>query len=190
MIPRSYPLSSPFSLHYLLIEPRREDPFLERDEPLVEDVEAEIAACQQKWKSNAEESERLRQQLQNTATENELLKATSTYNSGEAKSIPTSPTPIRYSPKDSYTEVLRAYEKKPPSDRIVTTERGERLSAEEAWSYISQHARYNQGSLGLGDISEMIKLVSRCDGTGPVFEERDITLAIERSVRADSGDLI
>jgi AP-1-like transcription factor len=164
---------------------------LERDQPLVEDLEAKIAACQQKWKNDAEENERLRQQLQNTATENELLKATSTYNSGEAKSVPTSPAPFRYSTKDFYTEVLRAHEKKAPSHRIVTTDSGERLLAAGAvWSYIIQHPLYTRGLVDIGDVAERLKLVARCDGEGPVFEERDIMLAIERSVPAGSGELI
>jgi AP-1-like transcription factor len=145
MIPRSYLLSSSFSLHYLLIEPRREERFRERDESLVGDLEAKIAACQQKWKNEAEENERLRRQLQSAAIENELLKATSTYNSGEAKSFPTSPAPIRYYPKDFYTDVLHEHEKKPPSHRILPTDSGERLLAAAAtWSYIIQDPFYGR----------------------------------------------
>jgi AP-1-like factor len=149
MIPCSYLLSSSFSLHYLLLEPRREERFRERDESLVGDLEAKIAACQQKWESDAEENERLRQQLQNAATENELLKATSTYNSGK---------------------------------RLI--------AAGATWNYIIQHPLYMRGLVDVGDVSERLKLVARCHGEGPVYEERDIVLAIERSACASSDDLI
>ena len=64
-----------------------------------------------------------------------------------------------------------------------------------AWSYIIQHPLYTPGLVDIGDVSERLKLVARCDGEGPVFEERDIMLAIERSVAAGTtqpgrGDLI
>jgi len=155
----------------------------ERDEPLVEDLEAKIAACQQKWKNDAEENERLRQQLQNTGTVNELLKAISTYNSGEAKSVPTSPAPLRHSPTDFYGEVLNAQEKKPPSLGIATTGSGERLlAAGEVWSYIIQHPLYTQGLVDIGDVSERLKQVAWWNGKGLEYEERDIVLALERSV--------
>lgn len=135
-----------------------------------------------------EENERLKLQLQKKDTENEILKVTSTRNGSE--SLPDA-GPMRYSPTDFYTEVLYAHENKTPSHRIVTSETGERLLAAGAtWDYIIKHDLYERGMVDVGDVSERLKLVAKCDGQGPVFEESQILLAIQQSVASGSDELM
>jgi AP-1-like factor len=98
---------------------------------------------------------------------------------------------MRYSPTDFYTEVLQAHDNKVPSHRIVTSERGDRLFAAGAtWDYIIKHPLYVRGLVDIGDFTERIKKVAKCDGQGPVFAERDIIDAIEKSVASGSDELL
>ena len=98
---------------------------------------------------------------------------------------------MRYSPTDFYTEVLHAHENKVPSHRIVTSESGERLLAAGAtWDYIIKHPLYVRGMVDVGDVSDRLKKVAKCDGQGPVFEERAIIDAIEKSVASGSDELL
>lgn len=141
----------------------------------------------------AEENERLKLQLQKAATENEILKATSAHSAahrGGSEPLP-SAGPMRYSPTDFYTEVLHAHENKTPSHRILTSDTGERLLAAGAtWDYIINHPLYARGMVDVGDVSERLKEVAKCDGQGPVFEERDVIDAIEKSVASGSDELL
>jgi AP-1-like factor len=137
-----------------------------------------------------QENERLKLQLQKAATENEILKATSGPNRGSSEPLPNA-GPMRYSPTDFYTEVLHAHENKVPSHRIVTSENGQRLLAAGAtWDYIIKHPLYARGMVDVGDVSDRLKKVARCDGQGPVFEEREIVDAIEKSVASGSDELL
>lgn len=98
---------------------------------------------------------------------------------------------MRYSPTDFYTEVLYAHDNKTPSHRIVTSDSGERLLAAGAtWDYIIKHPLYIRGLVDIGDISDRLKKVAKCDGQGPVFEERAILDAIESSVASGSDELL
>lgn len=138
-----------------------------------------------------EENVRLKLQLQKAATENETLKATSA-SSNCRGSEPVSYTgPMRYSPTDFYAEVLERHENKTPSHRIVTSDNGDRLLAVgAAWDYIIHHPLYVKGLVDIGDVSESIKNAAKCDGQGPVFEERTIIEAIEKSAASGSDELL
>ncbi|PMD57670.1 uncharacterized protein K444DRAFT_533547 [Hyaloscypha bicolor E] len=165
--------------------------FRERKERHVKDLEAKLAALQQDSVNVAEENERLKLQLQKAATENEILKATAAHpHRGGSEPLPNA-GPMRYSPTDFYTEVLRAHDNKTPSHRIVTSDTGERLLAAGAtWDYIIKHPLYVRGLVDVGDVSERLKKVAKCDGQGPVFEEREIIDAIEKSVASGSDELL
>lgn len=129
-------------------------------------------------------------QLQKAATENEILKATSALPRGGSEPLPDA-GPMRYSPTDFYTEVLHAHENKTPSHRIVTSENGQRMFAAGAtWDYIIKHPLYERGLVDVGDVSDRLKKVAKCDGQGPVFEEREIINAIEKSVASGNDELL
>lgn len=42
----------------------------------------------------------------------------------------------------------------------------------------------------VGDVSERLKQVAKCDGQGPVFEESEIISAIELSVASGNDELL
>ena len=98
---------------------------------------------------------------------------------------------MRYSPTDFYTDLLHAHKNKNPSHRIVTSDTGERLLAAGAtWDYIIKHPLFARGLVDVGNVSERLKKAARCDGQGPVFEEREIINAIENSIASGSDELL
>lgn len=98
---------------------------------------------------------------------------------------------MRYSPTDFYTEVLHAHENKTPSHRIVTSPSGQKLYAVGAtWDYIMDNPLFKRGLVDIGNVSDRLKLVAKCDGQGPVFEEREILDAIEKSVASGNDELL
>jgi len=167
----------------------RQRAFRERKERHVKDLETKLAALERNSANVVEENERLKLQLQKAATENEILKATSNSRAG-SESLPNA-GPLRYSPKDFYTEVLHAHDNKTPSHRIVTSDKGERmLAAGATWDYIIKHPLYVRGMVDVGNVSDRLKKVAKCDGQGPVFEESEIINAIEQSVASGSDELL
>lgn len=42
----------------------------------------------------------------------------------------------------------------------------------------------------VADVSERLKPQAKCDGQGPVFEERAVRLAIEQSIASGSDELL
>ena len=73
----------------------------------------------------------------------------------------------------------------------MTSDNGERLLAAGAtWDYIIKHPLFVRGLVDVGDVSERLKKKAKCDGQGPVFEEREIIDAIEKSVASGSDELL
>lgn len=106
-------------------------------------------------------------------------------------SIPTTTGPMQYNPTDFYSNVLALHPNKNPSHRIVTSDSGERLYAAGAtWDYIIGHEYYKKGLVDIADISNRLKHQAKCDGQGPVFEERAIIAAIEETVASGSDSLL
>ncbi|KAM3068437.1 AP-1-like transcription factor [Clarireedia jacksonii] len=165
--------------------------FRERKERHVKDLEAKLAALEKNTGSLAEENERLKLQLTKTATENEILKATSGQSHHGVPDPTPSVGPMSYSPTDFYSQLLQPHTNKTPSHRIVTSEAGERLlAAGAAWDFIITHPLYQRGMVDVGDVSERLKDLAKCDGQGPVFEERAILDAIEKSVASGNDELL
>ncbi|TVY17448.1 Fluconazole resistance protein 3 [Lachnellula arida] len=164
--------------------------FRERRERHVKDLEAQNANLEKNSASVAQENERLKLQLQKATTENEILKITSANPRERSEPLPTH-GPMRFSPTDFYTEVLHAHENKTPSHRIVTSESGQKLYAAGAtWDYIINNQLFKRGLVDIGDVSDRLKRVAKCDGQGPVFEEREILSAIEKSVASGNDELL
>jgi AP-1-like transcription factor len=152
----------------------------------------------------ATENERLKRDLQKISTENEILRATSSIQQangvangagGQAHShavaLPNTTGPMSYNPTEFYSEVLANHANKTPSHRIVQSENGERLLAAGAtWEYIISHDLFKKGLVDVGDVSLRLKHLAKCDGQGPVFEERAINEAIEQSVASGSDELL
>lgn len=170
---------------------RSQRAFRERKERHVKALEDKLAAFEKNTGNLTAENERLKLQLAKAATENEILKATSGHSNRGASGSLSNIGPLGYTPTDFYTEVLYAHDNKVPSHRIVTSDEGERLLAAGAtWDYIIKHPLYKRGLVDVGDVSERLKKVAKCDGQGPVFEESKILDAIEKSVASGSDELL
>jgi AP-1-like transcription factor len=100
--------------------------------------------------------------------------------------------PMSYSPTEFYTNLLRSHDNKTPSHRItVSDDTGERLlGAGATWDAIQEHHLFKKGLVDVGDVCDRLKNLAKCDGQGPVFEERDIRRAIEASAASGSDELI
>lgn len=168
--------------------------FRERKERHVKDLEAKLASLEAAQHETASENEKLKRDLQKMSTENEILKATSSINGGHSPGhggAPVTTGPLQYNPTDFYTNVLSQHPNKTPSHRIVTSDSGERLYAAGAtWDYIISHELYKRGLVDIADISNRLKHLAKCDGQGPVFEEKAILEAIEESVASGSDELL
>ncbi|KAK7917025.1 bZIP transcription factor [Apiospora marii] len=170
--------------------------FRERKERHVKDLEAKLATLEATQHLTASENEKLKRDLQKMSTENEILRATSSVQGpngsmSPAGAVTTTTGPMHYNPTDFYSDLLANHTNKTPSHRVVESEAGERLLAAGAtWDFIISHELFKRGLVDVGDVSERLKSQAKCDGQGPVFEERAIVKAINESVASGSDELI
>lgn len=156
----------------------------------MKDLETKLASLEEAQQKSALENERLKRHLQKMSTENEILRATSHVGTGSHSPEPTT-GPTRFTPTDFYSNILQDHPNKSPSHRVVTADDGERLlAAGAAWDFIIGHELFKKGLVDVGDVSDCLRHSARCDGQGPVFSERVILNAIERSVASGTDDLI
>ncbi|KAI5860752.1 hypothetical protein GGS23DRAFT_223840 [Durotheca rogersii] len=167
--------------------------FRERKERHVKDLEAKLASLEAAQHQTASENEKLKRDLQKISTENEILRATSNVhaqNGSVSPAVTTTTGPMQYNPTDFYSDLLQNHANKTPSHRIVESD-GERLLAAGAtWDYIINHELFKKGLVDVGDVSLRLKSQAKCDGQGPVFEERVILQAIVESVASGSDELL
>jgi len=64
------------------------------------------------------------------------------------------------------------------------------LTAGGAWDLIQSHPLVKAGVVDIGDVCERLKGLARCDGMGPVFEEREVWRAVEGCRRGGGDELI
>ncbi|CRK17204.1 hypothetical protein BN1723_002370 [Verticillium longisporum] len=168
--------------------------FRERKERHVKDLEAKLANLEAEAQQTTSENERLKREMQKIATENEILRATSSLNNGPHGSLSPEPRttgPLEYNPTDFYSDLLAKHNNKTPSHRVAIAEDGQRLLAAGAtWDLIINHELFKRGLVDVGDVSERLKNHAKCDGQGPVFAERTILTAIEASVASGSDELL
>jgi AP-1-like transcription factor len=132
--------------------------------------------------------------MQKISTENEILRATSSvqaqHNGALSPVAGITTGPMQYNPTDFYSDLLQNHANKTPSHRIVESG-GERLLAAGAtWDYIISHDLFKKGLVDVADVSERLKCQAKCDGQGPVFEERAVLKAIMDSVASGSDELL
>ncbi|KAI1493971.1 hypothetical protein F4809DRAFT_660304 [Biscogniauxia mediterranea] len=181
--------------------------FRERKEKHVKDLEAKLASLEAAQQETASENEKLKRDLQKMSTENEILRATSSVQAAQVQAAamaaaqnggpsslsppPTTTGPMSYNPTEFYSDLLQNHANKTPSHRIVESPGGERLLAAGAtWDYIIGHELFRKGLVDVGDVSERLKSQAKCDGQGPVFEERAVLKAIVESVASGSDELL
>lgn len=172
----------------------------------MKDLEAKLTTLEHQSTSLNSENERLKRELAKIATENEILRATSGGGAAGLQPYPedsdeiTSTGPLHYIPRDFYPKLDPSGNKDSPSHygekKYAQSQRialppgsGERLLAAGAtWDYIQQHELFQKGLVDVGDVCERLKKLARCDGQGPVFEERDVRMAISESAVAGGRD--
>ncbi|KAI0476096.1 hypothetical protein GGR56DRAFT_674599 [Xylariaceae sp. FL0804] len=173
--------------------------FRERKERHVKDLEAKLATLEAAQSQTATENQKLKRDLQKISTENEILRATNNVATAAVQNgsmsppggIPTTTGPLQFNPTDFYSDLLQNHANKTPSHRVVESPGGERLLAAGAtWDYIINHELFKKGLVDVGDVSERLKSQAKCDGQGPVFEERAILRAIVESVASGSDELL
>ena len=157
------------------------------------------------------DNERLKRELDRVATQNEILRATTTpfrlqhqdqsraTGMDRASQSPDNLAPGRmsYSPStfNATFADLRAPgvdPNQPMSHRIaISATTGERLlSTGAAWDLIQNHELYRRGLVDIAEVADRLKDRIICDGTGPSFAEVDVIHAIEDSVGAAGDELI
>lgn len=180
--------------------------FRERKERHVKDLEAKLATLEAAQQKSCDENDRLKRDLDKIATENDILRATSALGASRrtgSVSLSLSPSPAsvtgpaaQYTPQEFYSSVLQGGGGgggggESPVPRPVASDGGERLLAVgAAWDLIISHHLYSRGLVDVGDVSERLRSVARCDGLEPVFPESAILHAIEQSVASGSDDLL
>ncbi|KAI0391695.1 hypothetical protein F5Y17DRAFT_439438 [Xylariaceae sp. FL0594] len=168
--------------------------FRERKEKHVKDLEAKLASLEAAQSATASENEKLKREMQKISTENKILRATSTVQAQQNGAM--SPVagiaigPMQYTPTDFFSNLLQNHENKNPSHRIVESGGERLLAAGAAWDYIIGHDLFKAGHVDLEGVSERLKYQAKCDGQGPVFEERAVLKAIEDSVASGSDELL
>ena len=183
--------------------------FRERKERHVKDLEIKLNSLEAHSSTLLTDNERLKRELEKLATQNEILRATTTplnhFARGNHNShghlqgpVPESPIPgpLVYSPS-AFHEALSgghasATNNRPISHRIqVSSTTGERLLATGAtWDLIQNHVLFRKGMVDIGEVCERLKDRALCDGNGPAFAEGEILRAIEESVGGAGDELI
>ena len=155
------------------------------------------------------DNERLKRELDRVATQNEILRATTTplrlqhqeqsqtTNGERVSNSPEvlAPGPMIYSPSTfnaAFDHNAGVNPDAPVRHRIaVSATTGERLlSTGAAWDLIQNHELYRRGLVDLGEVADRLKEKVMCDGVGPTFAESDVINAIEDSVGAAGDELI
>ena len=136
------------------------------------------------------DNERLKRELEKLATQNEILRATTTPLQQAHHNIPPPPdSPI--SGPLNYIFTPNADTPAVPHRIVFSPATGERLLAPgPTWDLIQSHELYQRGMLDVGDVLERLKESAMCDGSGPAFAEGAVKRAIEESVRGAGDELI
>jgi AP-1-like transcription factor len=170
------------------ISPCRQRAFRERKERHVKDLETKLATLQSSASTLQSDNERLKLALQRAKTENEILRATAHTGSGTPPSSKGSPRNSIYS--DAYSA---------GASNSVLSERnmsggpraaGIMLSTTATWDLIQSHPLVKQGLVDITDVCEGLRGLARCDGQGPVYEEREVWRLVQEARRGGGDELI
>ena len=177
----------------------------------MKDLELKLKSIEAHSTDLMTDNERLKRELDRLATQNEILRATSTpikipgkSNNDPARGSSSSPVepstlaagPMIYSPS-TFNAAFSSHQgddddQNPISHRIqISATTGERLlSTGAAWELIQAHEMYRKGVVDIGEVCDRLKEKVMCDGSGPTFAEGEVIKAIEESVGAAGDELI
>ena len=150
------------------------------------------------------DNERLKRELDRVATQNEILRATSTPTKlsqradvqvqevGEMEEnghMAYSPGAFSHAVAGDHYPTGPGVKVSHRISRDPTT--GERMLATgAAWDYIQHHELHRRGLVDLGDVVDNLKQRVQCDGAGPTFAESAVEQAIQDSVGIGGDELI
>lgn len=170
----------------------RQRAFRERKEKHVKDLETKVNTLQQQSMSLDSENERLRKELARVATENEILRQTSSGQPslGDDEDVYNPlPFPITEPDTSKETAAKRAQMLGSIHTIVIDDNSGELLlNSGQTWDYIQNHEAFRDGLIDVGDVIDRLKKMARCDGRGPVFRESDIRKAISECAVAGGRD--
>lgn len=170
--------------------------FRERKERHVRELEQKVNDLEQESTSLAADNERLKRELAKFATENEILRATSSSLGGHPNGTrhspePTTTGPMQYTPTDFYSSLSSDGYANPLHRVTICPITGERLlGAGATWDFIQAHELFKRGLVNIGNVCERLKGSAQCDGQGPAFKESIIRKAIEESAAGNQDELI
>ncbi|OCK77038.1 hypothetical protein K432DRAFT_130083 [Lepidopterella palustris CBS 459.81] len=168
--------------------------FRERKERHVKELEAKLSALESSTHSLQSDNERLKLALQRARTENEILRATAQQSPTSSRPVSTSyPSPGNPSSEDAdyNVQALGVGSVISTDSSLSAPEKGgKELPAQATWDLIQSHPLVKQGLVDIADVCERLRGMARCDGHGPVFEERAVWRMVEESRRGGGDELI
>lgn len=166
--------------------------FRERKERHVKELEAKLNSLEAHSSTLLTDNERLKRELAKLATQNEILRATTSSHPPPPSQPPRSPSPVAGPQTFSPTDFRADPTEHVVGHRIQHSEgTGERLlTAGATWEFIQASEAYQKDTIDVGDVIKRLKGIARCDGSGPAFREGDVKRAIEESVSVGGDELI
>ncbi|KAL8726748.1 MAG: hypothetical protein Q9181_005942 [Wetmoreana brouardii] len=180
--------------------------FRERKERHVKDLEGKLNSATNQNASLIAEIERLQRENEKFATQNEILRATTTpLNIGQqpfnGHAVPAQsplPGPMHFSPVASH-QIVSSPRNHPGEHAVsaishrmdVSPTTGERLYGTAAtWDFIHNHELFRRGMVDISMVTQHLQPHALCDGSGPAFPESAIVNAIEDSIGGAGDELI
>ncbi|KAL8801187.1 MAG: hypothetical protein Q9182_004636 [Xanthomendoza sp. 2 TL-2023] len=175
--------------------------FRERKERHVKDLEGKLSSATSQNNTLMAEIERLQRENKKYATQNEILRATTTplnLNQPTYNGHPTSPRspagPMHFSPMTPRHVVPSPNRRivHPSTHRIdISPTTGERLYGTGAtWDFIQSHEAFRHGMVDIALVTQRLQPHAICDGSGPAFPESTIIRAIEDSIGGAADELM
>ena len=170
----------------------RQRAFRERKERHVKELESKLNSLEAHSSTLLTDNERLKRELAKLATQNEILRATTSSHPHPSSQPPRPPSPVAgpqtFAPTDFRADPIEhaiSYRTQ------YSEETGERLlTAGATWELIQASEAYRKGTVDVGDVIRRLKGSARCDGSGPAFKEGEVRRAIEESVSVGGDELI
>ncbi|KAL9578885.1 MAG: hypothetical protein Q9212_005432 [Teloschistes hypoglaucus] len=171
--------------------------FRERKERHVKDLEGKLNTATNQNASLIAEIERLQRENERVATQNEILRATTTplnLNQGTYNGHGAPPDAMHFGQVASHHIVSSPgqHPAPPTAHRIdVSPSTGERLYGTAAtWDFIQNHDLFRRGMVDMSMVTQHLQPHALCDGSGPAFPESAIIDAIEDSIGGAGDELI
>lgn len=174
--------------------------FRERKERHVRDLEVKLSSLSATNTQISSEKERLQREVERLATQNEILRATSSAGIASSTISPSArenspiPGPQAYTPSSFHAALTSNHSSAGAeiSHRVgISSRTGEKLLATGAtWDLIQGHELYQIGRVDVAEVCDRLRNSAVCDGWGPVYKETDVRRVIEECAVGATDELI